>query len=264
MLHRYTDKEKEFIKNICTGRTTYEIMELFNKQFHSDITRSQIKSYMTNHGLKGGIDRSELMKKFVKKLFTDEQIEFIKDNAKGLPNEELTKRFNNHFKTNIATSQIKALKAREHINSGLDGHFPKGNIPFNKGIKGVCAKGCEKTWFKKGIEPINHRPLGSERVDVDGYTLVKIAEPNEWRLKHQVVWEKENGPIPKGYAVIFGDRDRSNFDINNLILVSRQQLLILNRNKLIQNDADLTRTGVIIADVYKKISERKSKKAVSK
>jgi len=204
------------------------------------------------------------MKKFATKLFPDKQIKFVKDNAEGLSNKELTQKFNKHFKTDIKTSQIKALKAREHINSGLDGHFKKGNIPFNKGIKGVCAKGCEKTWFKKGIEPINHRPLGSERVDVDGYTLVKIAEPNKWRLKHQVVWENQNGPIPKGYAVIFGDRDRTNFDINNLILVSRQQLLILNRNNLIQNDADLTKTGVIIADIYQKMSERKSKRVVSK
>ncbi len=260
MAHRYTDKEKEFIKNNCSGRTTYEIVELFNKKFYSNITRSQIKSYMANHGLKGGINRSELMKKFVKKLFTAEQIKFVKDNAKGLSNKKLTQKFNNHFKTEIKTSQIEALKCREHISSGLNGYFPKGNIPFNKGMKGICAKGCEKTWFKKGNVPVQHREVGSERIDVDGYTYVKVKEPNKWRLKHQVVWEKHNGKIPKNHAVIFGDRDRTNFDINNLILVSRRQLLILNSNKLIQNDADLTKTGIIIADIYQRMSERKSKK----
>lgn len=46
-------------------------------------------------------------------------------------------------------------------------------------------------------------------------------------------------------------------DINNLIMVSKSQLLKLNQHKLIKDDADLTRTGVIIADLITKISKRK-------
>lgn len=61
----------------------------------------------------------------------------------------------------------------------------------------------------------------------------------------------------KGYAVIFGDGNRQNVNINNLILVTRQQLLILNKNKLIQNHVDLTRTEVIIADLYQKLRDVK-------
>jgi hypothetical protein len=100
------------------------------------------------------------------------------------------------------------------------------------------------------------RPVGSERVNVDGYTEIKVSDPNKWRCKHVVIWEAHNGPMPKGYAIIFGDGNKENFELDNLILVSRQQLLTLNRNRLIQNDADLTRTGVIIADLYQKISQR--------
>lgn len=48
-------------------------------------------------------------------------------------------------------------------------------------------------------------------------------------------------------------------DIDNLILVSRKQLLILNNNNLIKNDVELTKTGIIIADIYSKINERKVK-----
>ena len=72
-----------------------------------------------------------------------------------------------------------------------------------------------------------------------------------------LVWERENGPVPKGHVVIFGDRNRRNFEINNLILVSRKQLVRLNQNNLIQNDAELTKTGVIVADIYGKLGERK-------
>lgn len=188
--------------------------------------------------------------------YTKEQIEFITKNFKGRGNKELTEIFNKKFGLSLKVSQVKSFKRSRKLDSGLDGRFKPGHIPANKGKKGICAKGCEKTWFKKGIPPINHRPVGSERITVDGYTEIKIAEPSKWRVKHQVIWEKHNGPIPPGHVVIFGDSDKKNFDIDNLILVSRQQLLILNKKKLIQKDAELTKTGLIIADLYKKIGEK--------
>ncbi|NHL36657.1 HNH endonuclease [Clostridium botulinum] len=191
--------------------------------------------------------------------YTKEQIKFITKNVKGRSNRELTEMFNNNFGLDLKISQIKSFKKNHKLDSGLNGRFKPGHIPFNKGIKGVYAKGCEKTWFKKGSTPINHRPVGSERITVDGYTEIKVEEPNKWRLKQQLIWEKYNGPVPKGYVVIFGDGNQHNFNPDNLILVSRQQLLILNRNKLIQKDADLTRTAIIIADLHQKISQRKAK-----
>ncbi|APQ73137.1 HNH endonuclease [Clostridium botulinum] len=191
--------------------------------------------------------------------YTKEQIKFITKNVKGRSNRELTEMFNNNFGLDLKISQIKSFKKNHKLDSGLDGRFKPGHIPFNKGIKGVYAKGCEKTWFKKGSTPINHRPVGSERITVDGYTEIKVEEPNKWRLKQQLIWEKYNGPVPKGYVVIFGDGNQHNFNPDNIILVSRQQLLILNRNKLIQKDADLTRTAIIIADLHQKISQRKAK-----
>ena len=114
--------------------------------------------------------------------------------------------------------------------------------------------------ISKGQKPHNYKPVGSERVNGDGYVDVKIADPNKWRAKHRLLWEEENGPIPKGYVIIFGDGNRRNFQQDNLILVSKSQLAILNKNQLIQNDADLTRAGIVIADIYKKIGERKKNK----
>ena len=188
--------------------------------------------------------------------FIEAQANFIRKNVKGIGNVELTQLFNSHFKLNLKLTQIKAFKKNHKLGSGLDGRFKTGQVSFNKGLKGIWFEGSEQSWFKKGHIPVNHRAVGSERVTVDDYTEVKVAEPNKWRLKQRVIWEKCNGDIPKGHVIIFGDGDRHNLDIGNLILVSRQQLSILNKNKLIQNDVDLTRTGIIIADLYQKIRER--------
>lgn len=192
-------------------------------------------------------------------IWTNEEKEYLKEITPGHRYKEIQELMNKKFNLDFTTDQIKGAIGRYKLNTGFTGRFEKGHTPVNKGTKGVIYEGCKKTWFKKGNTPLNHKPLRSERVNVDGYTEVKVAEPNKWRLKHNIIWENQNGVIPKGYAVIFGDGNKDNLDINNLILVSRKQLLMMNRKKLIQNDAALTRTGVIIADLYSKISEVKRK-----
>ena len=73
----------------------------------------------------------------------------------------------------------------------------------------------------------------------DGYDTSKVQDPNTWKLKHIVIWEKTDHC--QGHAIIFADGNRENLDIDNLILVSRRQLLILNQHRLIQDNAELLR-----------------------
>jgi hypothetical protein len=188
-------------------------------------------------------------------IYTKEQAEFIKKHAFGRTTQELTNLLNDHFGLTLKASQIKSYKGNHKINNGVDNKFKPGHTPVNKGKKGG---GWEPTQFKKGSIPHNYLMVGSERVNGDDYIDIKISETNTWKAKHIIIWEKHNGPVPKNHAVIFGDKNKRNFDINNLILVSRKQLLTLNINKLIQDDAELTKTGVIIADIYHKITERKN------
>lgn len=189
--------------------------------------------------------------------FTSDQARFMKENVKGISNKELTDRFNAHFDTNLGINQIKTYKKNHKLSSGLNGQFKKNHVPFNKGKKGIG--GWKPTEFKKGHIPKNYMPVGSERVNGDGYVDIKIADPNKWKCKHILIWEKNNGPIPKDHVVIFGDGNKRNFSPDNLILVSRQQLLILNRKKLIQKDIELTKSAVIITKVYQKMYERKAR-----
>lgn len=60
-----------------------------------------------------------------------------------------------------------------------------------------------------------------------------------------------------GHKVIFADGNKRNFNINNLILVSNSEALIMNTNKLIYEDAELTKTGSLIAKVIDKTNKLK-------
>lgn len=161
--------------------------------------------------------------------YIPEQRDFIKNNAAGRGNAELTDLFNARFGTDLPVEKIKRFKANHKVSSGLTGRFEKGHVPANKGKKGLSQGGVE-TQFKKGHKPHNYVPVGSERVNGDDYVDIKIADPNKWRGKHLIVWEQHHVcSVPKGHVVIFGDGNRRNFNPDNLILVTRGQLAIMNK-----------------------------------
>jgi hypothetical protein len=189
-------------------------------------------------------------------FYTVEQKIFVEKNIKGKQQLQLLNLFNEQFGTDIKITQLRAFIKNNGFTSGLNATFKPGSIPFNKGIKKYWTGG-EESQFKTGHKPHNYKPVGTERVNADDYVDIKIADPNKWKGKHILTWEDLNGPVTKGCVVIFGDGDRRNFDPNNLIQVSRKQLVMLNKMHLIQNNADLTRTGVIVADIYQKLSDRK-------
>lgn len=203
--------------------------------------------------------RPKESKSTVMHIWTNKEKEFLAEITPGHHYSEIQEFINKKFNINLTLNQIKGAIGRYKLNTGFSGRFDKGHAPDNKGIKGVIYEGCKKTWFKKGNTPINHREVGSERITKDGYVEIKITEPNKWRLKHIVLWERKNGPLPKGYALVFADSDKTNINIDNLLLVTRHQLLIMNSNKLIKNDAELTKTGTIISDVIVKIRDRRRK-----
>lgn len=202
--------------------------------------------------------------------FTEKQKQFIKDNVVGMTNDELTIKFNLYFGLNLTTIQIKNFKHNHHLKSGLNMRFKKGQQPFNKGLKQeafMSMKGqinSRKTQFKKGNRPFNSAKIGEERMRIgnskkSGYLCIKVCDGkknNNWVPKNRLIYEKYYGPIPNGYKVIFADGDNTNFEINNLILVSPKEHLIMNKQKLRFNDAKLTHTGYLIAKVIAKYNEQ--------
>lgn len=180
---------------------------------------------------------------------------FIISHARENSQQELTNQMNAAFGLSLEKKQIAAYIKNHHIYTGRTGRFSKGHVPPNKG-KHSHNPGCEATQFRPGHQPANHRPVGSERVNVMGYVEIKAAEPKTWKMKHVVIWEAANGPVPDGHVIIFGDGNRLNFSVDNLILVSKRELLVLNRKGLIQNDTELTKSGTLVAQLIVKYADR--------
>lgn len=189
--------------------------------------------------------------------YTDEEKTFMQEFIPGHKYIEIQSAFSEKFGWDIKISQIKSYMANNKINSGTKGYFPKGHIPVNKGKKGQCAPGCEKTWFKSGHTPKNHRPVGSERITKDGYIEIKVAEPNKWRLKHRVIWENSFGTISKGKCIIFMNGDKTDVQLENLKLIERRVNARLNQLGLRYNDPDSMQAAVGVAELISAIGEAK-------
>jgi hypothetical protein len=189
--------------------------------------------------------------------------DYIFNNYQNKSNKSLSEEINKKFKTNFNGDSIGNFKSRMlkkgiNLRNGInDTCFCKGHIPINKGTKGMFNLEGNITSFKKGHIPACFRQIGSERITKDGYIEIKVANPNKWRLKHRVVWESINGTLKRRQKIVFLDCNRQNISINNLILVSDSEMLIINKNNLIKEDPELTRTGTIIAKVIDKTNKIK-------
>ena len=252
----YTDKHIQYLREISPGRYNDEITRLFNEKFDRNATESAIRTLRQKHGILSDVPR-------VRKQYTEEQLDYLKElSEQGLFNAEITRMFNERFGTTRTENAIQNMRAKYQIKTSARNHWEKGHPPWNKGKKGASYEGMKPTQFKKGNRPFNWVPIGSERITKDGYVQIKIREgmkQKNWRGKHILIWEEHNGPLPPGHAVIFGDGNHRNFDPANLVLVSRAQLVRMNQKGLIQDAAELTRMGVIIADIHNKIGERKKR-----
>jgi len=205
--------------------------------------------------------------------FTDEQLaECIKDYPITLSS-ELAKRYNcSIYKINNISTKYGLKKDIEFIaevarkNMQREDHpakqywIQKGTTPPNKGKKQTeymtpeaIAK-TAKTRFKKGNTPHNHKPVGYQRITQDGYIEIKTEEPNIFKLKHRLVWEKEFGEIPAGHNIQFKDGNRLNCELENLYIITRADQVNIN-NSINRYPDDIKKAIRMLAKLNKQLKK---------
>ena len=98
-------------------------------------------------------------------------------------------------------------------------------------------------------------PIGTEYVKPDGMILVKVAH-NKWKYKQRYIYEQcHNVELTDNDYVIFLDQNRNNFDINNLMVVSRHESSIISNQKIFSKKPEITKAGVQVAKLMIKLKE---------
>jgi hypothetical protein len=124
-----------------------------------------------------------------------------------------------------------ACRLRRGDRVGAAYRFKPGQIPANKGMRrpGYSKRHgrMQETTFKKGQVSRNTLPIGTVKMDSDGYLRRKIANgiggfgnPRVWEYVHKKVWQDAHGPIPKGFRIWWKDGNHRNNVLENLEMVS--------------------------------------------
>lgn len=136
-----------------------------------------------------------------------------------------------------------AARARELM--AMPGHgsrasrFQPGHVPANKGLRrpGYAPGRMASTQFQRGNRPHTWVPVGSHRINGDGYLDLKVNDlpgPSNvrWHPVHRLVWERAHGPVPRGHAVVFRPGRRTTvleeIALDAVELITRRELMARN------------------------------------
>lgn len=172
--------------------------------------------------------------------------------------------YNRVFILGLKKSADHMTKERERavtalVAGGTANRFSKGHTTWNKGAHYIAGGRSAETQFKAGQKPANTwKPIGTERMDKDGYLVRKVSDTgikrDDWRLVHVDLWEQHNGPLPAGCAVAFKDGDKSRIEIDNLECITRAELM--RRNTVHRYPKDIAEVAQLMGVLNRQINRR--------
>jgi hypothetical protein len=235
--YTYTPEQLDWIKdNYSVYKTRQSLTDAFNAHFNDNRSSTAIGLAAVN---RCGLRRNK------RQLFTPEEDAWLADNYSLFRSDILRDLFVEKFDHDIS---------------------PRGLITHCNAILNIVSG---RQNYKKGRIADNILPIGTERVNKQGYTLVKVnaikgehgnnqTYHDNWKFKQILVWEQHHGPVPPGHNVIFLDGDKNNFGISNLCCIPTKYMGVLAANKWYTGDPNITDTAVkwcyfndVISDILK-------------
>lgn len=162
--------------------------------------------------------------------YTKEQENWLRENYPKLGTVcavGFNKRFNQHRSAHTIKEKCRnmGLIVDPDVRSAINRSNTEQLIACNK------SRSCEE---------------GTIRRPSNDYLCIKIN--GDWVLYHKYLWEQQNGPVPKGYTIIFLDNDKKHIDIDNLACIPRSYMTWMN-NGLKSSDPDITKTAIMWCDL---------------
>lgn len=228
---------------------------------HLGYGRAMVGNYMRRNNLK--MSKAQMIALRSKKMtgrttFTADQDAFIKDNYLTMPVKTIGRHIGKSYTGIMYRLKNMGLEIPRHIVEARaeQSRFKMGHLSHNKGKRledFMSPEGIEKfksTSFKPGHTPSNSKYDGHQRITKDGYIEVRVCKGN-YQLKQRLVWQQNNGPIPKGHVVTFKDGNKQNTALSNLKLITMKQNML--NNSLCQYPVQLQQTIKLINKINKQL-----------
>ena len=268
---RWTEAEEADLRDLYPHTSNPEIARILNDRHGNNRSADGVCS---RAGVLGLLKNKSVEIKRTRQVWTDEKVEWFRSFVPGHTESEISAEHERIYGTPLSEGQIGNAKNRFGVKSGtVGGRFEKGQVSHNKGktwdemgFSPELQERIRKNTFKKGevrdIRPGWMKPIGHERVSINGYVEVKVRDsmisgpqPKEpgkfhcnYRFKHHLVWEEANGvPVPPGHKIVFADHDKRNFDPNNLVAVPNPVWKIIGLCKIPYQDRESLETAMLMA-----------------
>lgn len=215
----YTEEQNSFIVDNYLLMTYPQLTERYNQKFGASMSVSAMQKKISN---------MKLPKKpcEYKSRFTEEADAYLKENWEFQTSTELANSLYEKFAITVRPSTVN-----ERLR----------NI-------GVC-RGCRYT--PKGYLPRACKPIGSERIDKERTIMVKVAQPDVWKPKAQIVM----GYDPKESQVIFLDGNSLNVTPENMVVVNKKVHARLAKNGWLNSSNGVLMAGIKWSELHYALNE---------
>ena len=165
--------------------------------------------------------------------YTKEFEDFVRNNVSKYTKVELILLLQGKFNITLSVDNLRRYLNRHHI------------------------QGKYTDYIQSNVRDVYKCPIGTEKKTKDG-TFIKVAQPDIWRRKSRVMYEKYNNcKLNDDEYIVFLNQNNNDFSKNNLVKSSRKEIAYLHNNKTFSNDPKLTELGLLAAKLTIKAKEVK-------
>lgn len=191
--------------------------------------------------------------------YTQEQEDYLRENAPNMSRVQLTVGFNARFGTKKSVNTIKSWCNRRGIHNGNDGRFKDGHRSWQTGLQGEEYR---KHYTDESWEKSKSGLVFAEQKYQEGDLIIRHGLPAfykggaagvaiDYRIKYAstAVWERSNGKLPDNMKLIHLDGDVMNYQLENLRAIPKSWLSDLRYLGGITGDRSLNETKLAFCEL---------------
>lgn len=163
--------------------------------------------------------------------YTKEFEDFIKENVSKYTKEDLRLLLQDKFDIRLSSEALRRYLNRHKI------------------------KGKYIDYKEYNVRDVDKCYVGTERITDEG-VFVKIEQPDVWRRKSRVMYEKYNRcKLEDDDYIIFLNQNNNDFSKGNLVKSSQKEIAYMHNKEMFSSNPELTNLGLLNAKLMIKIKE---------
>ena len=168
----------------------------------------------------------------MKNKYTKNFEDFVRQNAGKYTKEELRLLLEDKFSVNLSSDALRRYLNRHKIDKPID-------------------------YRKYNVRKVKSCPIGAERITNEG-VFIKVAQPDVWRRKSRVMYEKyHNCKLKDNEYIVFLNWDNNDFSKENLKKSTQREIAYLRNCRIFSNNPKLTELGLLSAKLMIKTKGEK-------